>query len=204
MLFELFTNPISFFIWFLALLLAVDVHEFAHSLMADYLGDPTPRANNRLTLNPLSHLDPIGTLFLLLTGFGWGKPVPVDPYNLENPRKDMALISLSGPASNLLTAVFASFIYHLFSANFLITTLLFPLISLNISLAIFNLLPFPPLDGAKILFGFLPADLAFEWEEILKQYSLILLVFLLFPFAGRPLISYLLLPIINFLLHLLL
>lgn len=208
MILELFTNPISFLIWGFALLVAVDIHEFAHAFIADRLGDPTPRINGRLSLNPLAHLDPVGTLMLLLTRFGWGKPVPIDPYNLENPRRDSALISLAGPASNLILATILSVIGHWpalpAGGSLVIGHLMIPFIVLNVSLAIFNLLPIPPLDGSKILLGFLPYDLALEWEEILSQYGLIILVFLLFPFSGRSLISYLILPIINFLLDLLL
>lgn len=203
MIFELFTNPLSFFIWFFALLIAVDIHEFSHAWMADHLGDPTPRINGRLTLNPLAHLDPIGTLMLLIARLGWGKPVPIDPYNLENPRRDAALISLAGPASNLILATILSVFTGLLN-HWVIGLFLSPIIILNVSLAIFNLIPIPPLDGAKILFGLLPRDLAFEWEEILREYGLIILVFLLFPFTGTPLVAYLILPIINFILDLLL
>lgn len=204
MIFELFANPVSFFLWFFALLVAVSVHEFAHALMADRLGDPTPRINGRLTLNPLAHLDPIGTLLLLLTRFGWGKPVPIDPYNLENPRRDAALISLAGPASNLIFATILSLILKFLLVSQFLSLLISPIIFLNVALAIFNLLPVPPLDGSKILFGFLPEEMAVQWEEILSQYGLILILFLLFPFFGQSLLAYLIFPIINFLLDLLL
>lgn len=204
MIFELFANPISFFIWFFALLVAVSVHEFSHALMADRLGDPTPRVNGRLTLNPLAHLDPIGTLLLLLTRFGWGKPVPIDPYNLENPRRDAALISLAGPASNLIFATLLSLILKFLLISQFLSFLISPIIFLNVALAIFNLLPIPPLDGSKILFGFLPEEMAIQWEEFLAQYGLLLILFLLFPFSGRSLVAYLILPVINFLLEILL
>ena len=102
MLGVLFNNPLSFLFWLVALAMAITIHEFAHAYTADRLGDPTPRLQGRLTLNPLAHLDPLGTLMLLLVRFGWGKPVQFDPFNLKNPRKDGALISLAGPASNLL------------------------------------------------------------------------------------------------------
>mgnify|MGYP003681942862 CR=1 FL=1 len=202
MIFELFTNPILFFIWLIALVIAVSIHEFSHSWMADRLGDPTPRINNRLTLNPLSHLDPVGTLMLLLVGFGWGKPVPIDPYNLENPRRDSALISLAGPASNLILATILSLINSLINYQF-IALFLYPTIVLNVTLAIFNLLPFPPLDGSKILLGFLPADLASEWEEIFNRYGIIIIFFLIFPLSGRSLVSQIISPIINFVLNIL-
>ncbi len=202
MIFELFTNPILFFIWFIALLVAVTIHEFSHSLIADRLGDPTPRINDRLTLNPLAHLDPVGTLMLLLVGFGWGKPVPIDPYNLENPRRDSALISLAGPASNLILATILSLINGLVSYSF-ISLFLYPIIVLNVTLAIFNLLPFPPLDGSKILLGFLPADFASEWEEIFNRYGIIIIFFLIFPFSGQSLVFQIISPIINFIVNIL-
>lgn len=201
MIFDLFTNPISFFIWGLALVIAVTVHEFFHAWAADRLGDPTARANGRLSLNPLAHLDPLGTLMLLLTRFGWGKPVPIDSYNLANPRRDTALISLAGPASNLIFAIILSIIGHL---AFSINHFLAPLIILNVSLAIFNLLPLPPLDGSKILLGFLPEETSYAWENFLNQYGLAILILLLLPFSGQSLIIVFLSPILNFLLDLLL
>jgi len=108
MLETLFTNPLLFFVWILSLLIAISVHEAAHAYSAEYLGDPTPRLQGRTTLNPLAHLDPLGTLMLLLFRFGWGRPVQFDPYNLANPRRDAALISLAGPTSNLILATLAS------------------------------------------------------------------------------------------------
>ena len=207
MLFDLFTNPILFLAGISGLIVAVTIHEFSHALIADRLGDPTPRINGRLTLNPLAHLDPIGTLMLFLTRFGWGKPVPIDTYNLENPRRDAALISLAGPASNLILAIILSVFLKIISASSVLPifySIIIPTIMINISLAIFNLLPIPPLDGSKILIWLLPHDLALEWEAILDQYGLILIVFLVFPFFGQPLISYFISPIINFILHLLL
>src|SRR3990172_11954241 len=101
---ELFNNPLSFVFWLLGLTVAITVHEFAHAYAAERLGDPTPRLMGRLTLNPLAHLDPLGTLMLLIARFGWGKPVQFDPFNLRHPRRDSALISLAGPASNLIMA----------------------------------------------------------------------------------------------------
>jgi Zn-dependent protease len=105
MLATLFTNPLLFIIWAVALVLAIAIHEYAHARAADTLGDPTPRALGRLTLDPRAHLDPLGTLMLLVLGFGWGRPVEFDPYNLRSPRRDGALIALAGPVSNLLFAL---------------------------------------------------------------------------------------------------
>ena len=211
MLFDLFTNPILFLAGISGLIVAVTIHEFSHALIADRLGDPTPRINGRLTLNPLAHLDPIGTLMLFLTRFGWGKPVPIDTYNLENPRRDAALISLAGPASNLILAIILSVFLKIISASSvlpifysIITPIIMFHITINISLAIFNLLPIPPLDGSKILLGFLPSNIAFELTDFLEQYGFALLFFLVFPFFGQSLISYFISPIISFILHLLL
>lgn len=192
---------LSFLVFILSLIIAITVHEFFHSFMADRLGDPTPRINGRLTLNPLAHLDPLGTLALVLFHFGWGKPVPIDPFNLRNPRRDTALISLSGPASNLILAVLLSFLFKFLPVIPLITQLLIYLITLNVSLAIFNLLPVPPLDGGSIVIGFLPLELAREWEEILNQYGPILLILLILPIGGQPLVTTFLMPIINLILH---
>lgn len=213
----LFNNPLSFLTFGLALLVAVTIHEFSHALAADKLGDPTPRLAGRLTLNPLAHLDPIGTLALLIARIGWGKPVPIDPYNLRNPRQDTALISLAGPASNLILATILSLIMKFIAGKHMGLPLHFPLISqflnflispiiiLNVSLAIFNLIPVPPLDGAKILIGFLPVEWGIKFEETISQFGIFLLIFLIFPFFnGASLVSYIIFPIINLILNLIL
>ena len=206
MIFELFTNPLSFLAWFLALLVAISVHEFAHALSAFKLGDPTAKDEGRLTLNPLSHLDPIGTVCILLAGFGWGKPVPINPFNFLNPRKGLALTALSGPFANFLL----SFLLSLFlklplgGAGLYLELFLTPIIILNLNLGLFNLLPLSPLDGANIVSGFLPSDLLSQWEEI-QEYSLYILVFSLLPLiGGRSLVDILLSPLLNFFLNLLL
>src|SRR3989339_337614 len=122
MLSILFTNPLVFLVFALGLVLAISIHEYAHAAAADRLGDPTPRAMGRLTLNPLAHLDPVGTLVILVTGaFGWGKPSPYDPYNLRNPQRDTALIALAGPVSNLLLALGLSLIARLGLPQFLLS-----------------------------------------------------------------------------------
>lgn len=205
------SSPLAFLIWAAALIIAVAVHEFAHAWAAEQLGDPTPRLAGRLTLNPLAHLDPLGTISMLLVGFGWGKPVPFDPFNLANPRRDGALISLAGPASNLLLAVvlavilkFSSLLFFLFPPFYLLATLMKLVITLSVVLAIFNLIPVHPLDGGKILVGFLPADLAERWDRTLSEYGLLLLFLLILPFAGGSLASYVISPIVRIILNLLL
>src|SRR3989338_4548037 len=130
----LFSNPYAFILFFGGLIIAIGIHEAAHCYMADYLGDPTPGDQGRLTLNPLAHLDPVGTLVILVTGmFGWGKPSPFDPYNLRNPQRDTALIALAGPVSNLLLALGLSLIARLGVPQFLLSIFYF-LISLNVNL----------------------------------------------------------------------
>ena len=201
MITQFLANPLFGLTWLLGLIFAITIHEFAHALAADRLGDPTPRLQGRLTLNPLAHLDPIGTLMLLLTRFGWGKPVQFDPFNLANPRRDAALISLAGPVSNLATATVAAGIIRL---SPILYPLLLPLIVLSVGLALFNLIPIHPLDGGKIILGLLPRDIASEWDRILHQYGLIILILLLLPISGLSPISALLTPLISFTLNLLL
>lgn len=189
----LVNSPFAFIVVFGGLVVAIGIHEAAHCYMADYLGDPTPRALGRTTLNPLVHLDPIGTLMILITGrFGWGKPAPFDPYNLANPQRDTALIALAGPVSNLLLAIGLSLVFHLLS-NLSILGVLKYLISLNLNLALFNLIPVPPLDGSKIFLGKSP------FGEHNSTMSLIILIFLVLPLA-----SYIISPISSFLLDILL
>lgn len=206
MIFGLFTNPISFFAWFVALLVAITVHEFSHTWSASKLGDPTAKYEGRLSLNPLAHLDPIGTLMVLLVGFGWGKPVPVNPLNFDNPRRDNALVALSGPFSNFLV----SFILSLFlklpwgAGGLVLELFLAPIIILNIKIGVFNLLPIVPLDGSSVVSGFLPQDLSYRWEE-LQQHGLYILIFSLLPvFGGRSLIELVISPITNLILNILL
>jgi Zn-dependent protease len=167
-----------------AFLIALTIHELAHALVADRLGDPTPRVNSRISLNPLKHLDPFGALLFLVTGFGWAKPVVYDPYNLAHPRRDGSLIALAGPASNLLFALLLSLFVRLFPALPFLEFLI-PFIFINVSLAIFNLVPVSPLDGEKILAGLLPRDLAYEFQAVMSRYGTIILIVLLLPVFSR-------------------
>ena len=179
-----------------ALLIALTIHEFAHAWMADRLGDPTPQLQGRLSLNPLKHLDPVGTLMLVFFRFGWGKPVEFDPYNLRHPRRDAALISLAGPAVNLILATGLALVLK-FSPSSLFSLFLYPVILININLAIFNLLPVPPLDGAKILYGILPGGWADEYNDFMGRYGTILLILLIIPIGGSSLAINLIMPVIN-------
>ncbi|MBI4033108.1 MAG: site-2 protease family protein [Candidatus Blackburnbacteria bacterium] len=209
MLNSLFSNPAEFALWVAALLVAITIHEFSHALLADRLGDPTPRVQGRLTLNPLAHLDPLGTLMLILVRFGWGKPVEFDPYNLQNPRRDAAIISFAGPASNLILAIALSAVVRTAVATQftpeLVLAVLLPFIYLNVVLAVFNLIPIHPLDGGKILVGLLPQESAHSWDMFLRRYGIVILLLLVFPlFGGVPLVAQFLSPTINLILGLLL
>ena len=159
-------SPLLFVIYLVALLMAIAVHEFSHAFVADKLGDPTPRLQGRVTLNPKAHIDLMGILFLFMFGFGWGRPVQFDPFNLKSPRRDAALISVAGPISNLLIAVILSLVLRATSMSFLII-----FIQLNVMLAVFNLLPIHPLDGFKIVGGLLPEDKAREWYQLCLLYT---------------------------------
>lgn len=204
MLQTLFSNPLLFLIWAIGLILAISIHEYSHARAADTLGDPTPRAQGRLTLDPRAHLDPLGTLALIFLGFGWGRPVMFDPYNLRSPRRDSAFIALMGPISNLTFALVLSLIMRFLPGISSLRPVFSILILMNISLAIFNLVPVFPLDGEKILGGILPPTLYAEFESIMHQYGTIILVFMLLPIGGTSPISVLISPIIAFVSSLLL
>ncbi len=207
MLGELFNNPFAFLSWLVSLVVAITIHEFSHAYAADRLGDPTPRIQGRLTLNPLAHLDPLGTIMLLIARFGWGKPVEFDPYNLRNPRRDAAIISFAGPVSNILLAIVLSFVLRLLLMSqlaMLFYIILQPMIVMNVILAVFNLVPIHPLDGFKIVGGLLPRTYADQWYE-LQPYGMIFLLFLVFPVFGNTApVTQLISPVIRFLLLLLL
>ena len=179
------SSSILEFIFFIAaLIIAISVHEFAHALAAYKLGDPTAKYHGRLTLNPLAHLDPLGTIMMFLVHFGWGKPVPVNPYHFKNPVKDSALVSLSGPMSNFLTALIFSVPLKYFPQILPDwiggqSGLLWVIVSLNIVLGIFNLLPFPPLDGSKIFAVFVPQKYQNSYFNFLEKSQPYFLAFVL-------------------------
>ena len=135
------------------LLFALVFHEFSHGWVANKLGDPTAKHQGRLTLNPLAHLDPFGSMMILFVGFGWAKPVPVDSRYLANPRTDMMKIAFAGPASNLLLAFIGGMLIRVTGYMGPLTSMLIIFTQINISLAVFNLIPIPPLDGSQIFSG---------------------------------------------------
>lgn len=175
-------------------LIALTFHEFAHGYMAYKLGDPTAKNFGRLTLNPLKHLDPIGTICMIFFHFGWAKPVPINSRYFKKPRRDMALTAAAGPIMNFILAFFgvlvcriltkifvafpaqSDFVYYI---QYAALTLFSYFHMLNLSLGVFNLIPIPPLDGSKVLFSLLP-DSAYAWLMRYERYGMILLYILLF------------------------
>ena len=181
-----------------AIMVGLTAHEFAHGWVADQLGDPTARRAGRLTLNPLAHIDPIGLLLLYLAGFGWAKPVPVNPYNFRDGRRGLLLVSLAGPLANIVVAVLAALLLGLGgSIGPVGADILQVMVWINVVLAVFNLLPVPPLDGSKVLAGLLPGRQ--EWLLWLEQYGIILLLLLVFTGAIRFLIKIIIAPLASLL-----
>ena len=194
----LFSNPLVFLIIFPGLLLSIAIHEFAHAFTADKLGDPTPRFQGRVTLDPRVHLDPLGVLMILFTRFGWGKPVEFDPYNLKNPKRDTAIVAIAGPISNLVIAFIISVLLKLglISIGWIAAGLLQVMI-INVVLAIFNLVPVHPLDGSKILMSFLPTEQAIEYENFMRRYGMMVLIFMIIPWNGISPVHSLIWPVIS-------
>ncbi len=206
---ELFISLISL----LCLILAITIHEFSHALAADHLGDPTPRSHGRLTLNPLAHADPIGTFLLPLISalsgiptIGWAKPVPIDPFNFRNPKRDEILVALAGPASNLVSAVVISLCLNFLPINSAILYYIgYIFVLINVSLSIFNLIPIPPLDGSHIFLNLLPENSRIKWQEAFDRYGFILLIILIFlPIGGQSILNTIISPPINWIISLLL
>lgn len=170
-----------------ALLFAITVHEYAHAIAADEEGDHTPRMMGRLTLNPLAHLDPMGALLLVICGFGWAKPVSINPRNFRDRKYGTMKVSFAGPAANLFLTFAAAFMWTLLARlgiheqgvyNFLLWMQLY-----NVWFAFFNLIPIPPLDGSKILSELLPYEMAWKYENIVGQYGFYILIALVFSGA---------------------
>ncbi len=168
---------------------SITVHEFAHAVVAHTLGDRTPQRHGRLTLNPLAHLDPIGTLCLLFAGFGWAKPVPVTTWDLRHPRLAECLIALAGPASNLLLAWLTLWLYtHATTKPSPEASLLLAGFSLNVTLAVFNMLPVPPLDGGHLIANLIPERHRARYEALLPYGILIVLLMVFVPALNQPLV----------------
>jgi Zn-dependent protease len=179
-----------------AILIALTFHEAAHGLVAFLLGDNTAKRQGRLTLNPLPHLDPTGALLLLITGFGWAKPVPVNPYNFRGNRQSgMVLVSLAGPLSNLLIALVGAILYNLFNQLAYLNKFLEQLVIINVILAIFNLIPIPPLDGSKILMGLTPKQ-GLDFYSKLEAYGPAILILLIVTGVTEKIMQYFFSPVI--------
>ncbi|NPV55238.1 MAG: site-2 protease family protein [Anaerolineae bacterium] len=206
-------SPATLITRIITLVIAFSVHEFAHAWSATQLGDDTPRLNGRLTLNPLAHLDVMGSLMLLVAGFGWAKPVPVNAYALmRRSPAGLMLVSLAGPLANLLMAILAAVPLRLnlfpasYSSGLLPTpySFLLEFMVINLLLMLFNLIPLAPLDGEKVATYFLPARWARSWDSI-RPYSPLILMALIFvlPMVGVDVIGWIMRPAMNSLITLL-
>lgn len=179
------------------LLFALTVHEFAHAWVAYRCGDPTARNLGRLTFNPIAHLDPLGTICLLFAPFGWAKPVPVNPYNFRQPRRDDILVSLAGVGANLATALTVGLLIRLAvhlgfnpavsQVTLTLWVMLHLLLIMSVGLALFNLIPIPPLDGSHVLRNLLPTDMALTYERLAPVTSIVFLVLVVSGVLGRVL-----------------
>ncbi len=177
------------------ILFCITIHEYAHGRVAYALGDPTAKMAGRLTLNPFHHIDPLGAIMLFLFNFGWAKPVPVDPRYFKNIKRDTMLMAAAGPGANFLAALIVGLlIRHLLFASKLYQLVLLYLLFMNIGLALFNLIPIPPLDGSHILENLLSYDMSIKYQKIGK-YGLMILFFivLLDNFAGTQILTSILL-----------
>jgi len=196
-LFQINSNPLVglafILLYFISLSFVIAVHEWAHAWMANRLGDSTAKWAGRLTLNPLAHLDPLGTLALLFFGFGWGKPVPVNEHNLRSPKRDGSLVSLAGPLSNFVWAVLFSLLIRFLPFGGVVGGLLYSflaiLIQINLMLGIFNLLPLFPLDGFRIVLGFLPYEMSLQWAQMSRFGPWVLLFLIVTGMLGKILFT---------------
>ena len=191
------------------ILLALTFHEFAHAYVANRFGDDTAKLSGRLTMNPLAHLDPLGTIMIFIVHFGWAKPVPVNPYNLKNPKQGMLWISAAGPLSNIILALISGLMIRFVTAMGImplpnsvpeiIIIMIVLSLKINLALAIFNILPIAPLDGSKILYGILPARFA-KHIHLLERYGPIVLIGLIISsqFTGFSILGQLIWPFVDF------
>ena len=192
-----FSTLVSLSLLLLSIVVAVTIHEFSHALTSSKLGDTTAKSLDRLTLNPKSHLDPLGSLLFLFVGFGWGKPVPVDIYRIKKmpPLLGMSMVSFAGPASNLVTAILIGFCLKKLAVEFGLSEIWielgFTFVQISLVLAVFNLVPLPPLDGYKVILGILPRNLSIQYSGLEKYgpFALIILFFIDMTVPGISILS---------------
>jgi Zn-dependent protease len=185
------------FYYLLSLVIVITIHEFSHAFVANLLGDPTAKMAGRTTLNPLAHLDPLGTIMLFVAHIGWGKPVPVNPHYFVHPKRDSALTALAGPLSNLLLAIFLVIPLKYFSAYLFpqVEQFLSTLWHVSVLLFAFNMLPFPPLDGSKFIGLFVPKRFQRAYDRYLEKGMIYFVLFVLFdqfilhPLAGKSILQ---------------
>lgn len=191
------------------ILLALTFHEYAHAYVADRFGDDTARQSGRLSLNPLRHLDPLGTIMIFLVHFGWARPVPINPYRLKNPKKDMLWIGAAGPLANVIVALISGLVLRLVyafagapergSVTALLIFMVVMSLQINLALAVFNILPIAPLDGSKILAGLLPARYANRMSFLERYGPFILIALIIFGRAtGVSILGAVIWPFVDF------
>ncbi|HLN12080.1 MAG TPA: site-2 protease family protein [bacterium] len=185
-----FSDPLSIVLLLAAVTVATTCHEFAHAFVADRLGDPTARQLGRLSLNPLVHADILGTLCFVLFGFGWAKPVPVNPRNFANPRQGMLQVAIAGPLANLTVAAIVGVLARTFvpPTASLVLELLAIIAWINVILAVFNMIPVPPLDGSRVVEAVLPLQQAYAYARLQPYGMLVLFVLLYLGVVGRVLL----------------
>ncbi len=192
-----FSTLLSLSLLLLSILVAVTIHEFSHAFASNKLGDTTAKSLGRLTLNPKSHLDPLGSLLFLFVGFGWGKPVPVDIYRIKKvpPLLGMSMVSFAGPASNLATAILIGFCLKKLALEFGLSDIWielgFTFVQISLVLAVFNLVPLPPLDGYKVILGILPKGLSMQYSGLERYgpFALIILFLIDMTVPGVSILS---------------
>jgi Zn-dependent protease len=192
-------------IFIVAFLAALTIHEFSHGYSAFVLGDDTAKRYGRLTLNPLKHLDFVGALMFLFVGIGWAKPVPINPYNFKDMKIGTALTAAAGPASNFLVAIIVAMIYHLIpNPPASLASALYLIAYINVLLGLFNLLPIPPLDGSKIIGGFLSDEMFFKWMQWEQKGAYLLMIIFGISFLLRiPIFATIIFPPLQLILGLL-
>lgn len=200
-------------VWLISVLLSLALHEYAHAKLADSAGDPTPGIYGRVTVNPLAHLDPLGTILIVFmafsgVGFGWGKPVPMDPRKMRNPKWDHFWAVLGGPLTNLILAIVGAIVIRILTmvginSEFVLFSMVIFVIT-NIGLFVFNLIPLGPLDGMWIAGTFMPEPMRSRWTRFNLSIGQFLFILLILPITGQSVVSYVIGPVSRFIMEFLL